>query len=90
MLDVPEHRIEEQAREDGPRELHQDVTRHAPPGEVVAQSEGDGRGGVEVGARDRAHEEDDRHDHEPRRHHGRGEADLAPCVQDCAAGGDEH
>ena len=39
---------------------------------------------------DRAHEEDDRHDHEPGGDHGGGQADLALADQDPAPGGDEH
>ena len=45
---------------------------------------------VQVRPRDRAHEQDDRHDHEARRDDGRCEADLALADQDPAAGRDEH
>ena len=39
---------------------------------------------------DGAHEEDDRHDHQPGRDHSRGQADLALGVENPPARGDEH
>ena len=66
VLDVPEHREEEQAGEGGPDELDDDVAGHAHPGEVAAQGECQRDRRVQVRAGDRAHEQDDRHDHEAR------------------------
>ena len=43
-----------------------------------------------MGTRDSAHEQDDRHDHEPWGDHGCSEADLTLAVEDSTAGGDEH
>jgi hypothetical protein len=47
----------------GPDELRHDVPGNTPPREVPTRGEGQSHGRVEVGAADRAHEEDDAHDH---------------------------
>ena len=91
MLDVAEHREQEQARERGPEQLGDDVAGHAPPRESrPATAKASETRRVQVGARDRAHEQDDRQHHQPGRHHRRGEADLALGVQQPAAGRHEH
>ena len=77
-------------RQGSPRELDDDVAGQTFPGEVAAQGESKGHGRIEVRAGDGTHEEDDRHDHQPGRHHRRRQADLALCVEKAAAGGDEH
>ena len=43
-----------------------------------------------MGARDRAHEQDDRHDHQPGGDDGCSQTDLALAVEDPAARGHEH
>ena len=73
-----------------PSKLDEDVAGDAPPREVPAQGERERDAGIQVGAGDGAHEQDDRHNHQPGRHHGGGQADLALAVEDPAAGGDEH
>ena len=75
MPSPAEQRPEEQTGQCGAQQLHDDVAGYAPPGEVTAGGEGDADRGVQVRARHGAHEEDDRHDHEPRRGHGRRAAD---------------
>ena len=90
VLDVPEHRQEEEAGQGGPDELDDDVAGHAPPGEVPPHCECKRHGWVQMGSGDRTHEEDDRHDHEPGGDHGGGQADLPLPDQDPAAGGDQH
>ena len=56
----------------------------------MAQRERERDHRVEVGARDRPHEQDDRHHREPGRDHGRGEAYLSLGVKDPASGGGQH
>ena len=55
------------AGQHGPDELGDDVAGHPLPGEVAAHGEGERDGRVQVGAADRAHEEDDGHHHDARR-----------------------
>ncbi len=59
----------------GAAELHDDVAGNPPPREVAASGEGEADGRVEVGARHLAHEQDDRHHHQPGRGDGCGAAD---------------
>ena len=68
--------LQEQSGEGGASELHDDVAGYPPPGKVAAQREGDAHSRVEVRARDLAHEEDDRHHHQPGCDHRRLSADL--------------
>ena len=90
MLDVPEHRAQEQAGQRRADELDEDVARHPPPREVAAQRERQRHGRVQVRAGDRAHEQDDRRHHQARRDDRRGQADLPLRVQKPAARGGQH
>ena len=85
-------RLEEQRRERGAGELHDDVAGHPAPREVAASRERQAHGRVEVGARHLAHEQDDRHHHQTRRRHRRGPADgvREGLAHHPAARGDEH
>ena len=66
------------------------VARHPPPPKVATRGERQGHDRVQMRARDRTHEQDDREHHQPGGDHRRGEADLPLAVQDPASGGDEH
>ncbi len=90
MLDIAEHPEEEQSGEACTGELRDDIPGQALPGEVAAKGKRERYDGVQMRAGDGAHEENDRHDHEPGRNDRRGEADLALAVKEPAAGGDEH
>ena len=90
VLDVAEHREQEQAGQGRADELGDDVAGHAAPGEVAAHRERERDGGVQVGPRDRAHEQDDGQHHQPGRDDGGRQADLALGVQQPTAGCDEH
>ena len=76
-----------------PSELGDDVGGHPPPGEVAAQREGDADRRVQVGARDRAHEQDDRGTISAgattSAPYGHGRA-AEPRVDHAAADGDQH
>ena len=61
-----------------PGELDDDVAGHSSPREVATvPGEGETHGGIQVRARNLAHEQDDRQDHQPRRSHRRGPRDRA-------------
>ena len=90
VLDVAEHREQEQAGQRRADELGDDVTGHATPREVATHRERERDAGVQVRARDRAHEQDDGHHHQPGRDDGGRQADLALGVQQPPAGSDEH
>ena len=85
--------LQEQGGEDAADDLGDDVARDPHPGEVAADREGERDRRVEVGARDRAHEEDDAHDHHARGEGLHGEGQVAADRQrpdHAAARGDEH
>ena len=84
--------LEEPRRERGAAELHDDVTRDAPPREVAPQRERDADRRVQVRARHLAHEQDDRQHHQARRHDRSGAADRVRerLAHHPAAGRDEH
>ena len=90
MLDVPEHGVEKEACQCGADELDDDVTGQAPPRKVSAQGKRERDAGIQVRARHCTHEQDDRHDHQPGRHHGCGQADAPFGVENAAARRDEH
>ena len=89
---LAEHRPEKQARERGASELYDDVARDASPWEVPACGETEGHCGIEMGARNRTHEQDDRHHHQRRSDHCRRPADssVADRAHNSAAGADDH
>ena len=64
-------------------ELGNDVAGNAPPGKVSAEAEGERDGGVEMGARDVTHEEDDRHHHQARCRDSCRAADRAVADRTC-------
>jgi hypothetical protein len=67
-----------------PIKLDDDVARYALPREVTAQRKRKRDHQVQMGAGDRAHEQDDPHDHEPGRNHSRRQADLTLAMQDAS------
>ena len=69
--------VQEERRQGGADQLHHDVAGNPPPREVAAQGEGEADGRVQMRARHLAHEQDDGHDHQSRRHHGGLAADHA-------------
>ena len=79
--------------EDGADDLGDDVAGDPAPREVAADRERQRHRRVEVGARDRAHEEDDPHDHHPGGEGLHRQGQVAADGQgpdDAAAGRDEH
>jgi hypothetical protein len=90
MLDVPEHPAQEQAGQRRAGQLDDDVARDPAPREVPAQREGQRHGRVQVRARDRAHEQDDRCHHQARRDDRGIQADLPLRVQQAAARSGQH
>src|SRR5271157_80736 len=90
--DVPEQPRQEEASEERADQLSDDVARNLAPGEILPRGERDRDGGIEVGARRRAHEQDDGHDHEARGGDLFGQAQLpaAHGVDDRPSGGDQN
>ena len=72
-----------------PRAAGPGLARDATPGKVLAESERDRDNGVQVRAGDGAHEQDDRHHHQPGRDDRRSQADLPLSVEDPSPSRDE-
>ena len=60
-----------------PNELNNDVARYPAPGEITPKGKRDADRGVQMRARDLAHEQDDAQHHQAGCHHGRRAADDA-------------
>src|SRR5664279_1785152 len=87
-----DHGLQEPGGERRTGQLDHDVPRDALPREVTAQREREAHRRVQVRAGHLAHEQDDAHHHQPRRHDGRGAADGARerLSHHPAAGGHQH